>query len=212
MGECSEAEGTRRVLGSRGGGKAPGDPPASPPSTKLGRVRRTNWVGELGFPLRPVTLLNLPASPPGTSGCVCGTTYPVPAPLPPAAAAPGLPPRQGHALPAQQRETPRLPASPSQGTSPPLLPRSDFSPQPRLLPVAFPPAGSVPPAPSCPLDATFLPSRRPHSSLFSPHLQEVYHEPHIDDSWPQLQDHFSAVKLVGPEEALTPGEARDMAM
>lgn len=40
----------------------------------------------------------------------------------------------------------------------------------------------------------------------------MYHEPHIDDSWPQLQDHFSAVKLVGPEEALTPGEARDMAM
>uniref|UniRef100_A0A673V156 procollagen-lysine 5-dioxygenase n=1 Tax=Suricata suricatta TaxID=37032 RepID=A0A673V156_SURSU len=44
------------------------------------------------------------------------------------------------------------------------------------------------------------------------HNNEVYHEPHIADSWPQLQDHFSAVKLVGPEEALTPGEARDMAM
>ncbi|KAM9584167.1 multifunctional procollagen lysine hydroxylase and glycosyltransferase LH3 isoform 1-T1 [Trichechus inunguis] len=43
-------------------------------------------------------------------------------------------------------------------------------------------------------------------------LQEVYHEPHMADAWPQLQDHFSAVKLVGPEEALTPGEARDMAM
>ncbi|PNJ85608.1 PLOD3 isoform 9, partial [Pongo abelii] len=42
--------------------------------------------------------------------------------------------------------------------------------------------------------------------------QEVFHEPHIADSWPQLQDHFSAVKLVGPEEALSPGEARDMAM
>uniref|UniRef100_A0A452RM91 procollagen-lysine 5-dioxygenase n=1 Tax=Ursus americanus TaxID=9643 RepID=A0A452RM91_URSAM len=48
--------------------------------------------------------------------------------------------------------------------------------------------------------------------LSAPHLQEVYHEPHVADSWPQLQDHFSAVKLVGPEEALTPGEARDMAM
>ncbi|XP_023102058.2 multifunctional procollagen lysine hydroxylase and glycosyltransferase LH3 isoform X2 [Felis catus] len=44
------------------------------------------------------------------------------------------------------------------------------------------------------------------------HNNEVYHEPHIADSWPQLQGHFSAVKLVGPEEALTPGEARDMAM
>ncbi|KAK2497485.1 hypothetical protein MC885_001237, partial [Smutsia gigantea] len=44
------------------------------------------------------------------------------------------------------------------------------------------------------------------------HNNEVYHEPHIADFWPQLQDHFSAVKLVGPEEALTPGEARDMAM
>lgn len=43
-------------------------------------------------------------------------------------------------------------------------------------------------------------------------LQEVYHEPHIADAWPQLQDHFSAAKLVGPEEALSPGEARDMAM
>lgn len=46
----------------------------------------------------------------------------------------------------------------------------------------------------------------------SAHLQEVYHEPHIADAWPQLQDHFSAVKLVGPEEALSAGEARDMAM
>ncbi|XP_063502378.1 multifunctional procollagen lysine hydroxylase and glycosyltransferase LH3 isoform X4 [Symphalangus syndactylus] len=44
------------------------------------------------------------------------------------------------------------------------------------------------------------------------HNNEVFHEPHIADSWPQLQDHFSAVKLVGPEEALSPGEARDMAM
>uniref|UniRef100_A0A452RMZ9 procollagen-lysine 5-dioxygenase n=1 Tax=Ursus americanus TaxID=9643 RepID=A0A452RMZ9_URSAM len=56
---------------------------------------------------------------------------------------------------------------------------------------------------------TFLPL---YPRLSAPHLQEVYHEPHVADSWPQLQDHFSAVKLVGPEEALTPGEARDMAM
>lgn len=58
----------------------------------------------------------------------------------------------------------------------------------------------------------FCPLSIPPSNRFSPYLQEVYHEPHIDESWPQLQDHFSAVKLVGPEEALTPGEARDMAM
>ncbi|EHB01682.1 Procollagen-lysine,2-oxoglutarate 5-dioxygenase 3 [Heterocephalus glaber] len=44
------------------------------------------------------------------------------------------------------------------------------------------------------------------------HNSEVYHEPHIADSWPQLQDHFESVKLVGPEEDLSPGEARDMAM
>lgn len=43
-------------------------------------------------------------------------------------------------------------------------------------------------------------------------LQEVHHEPHVADAWPQLRDHFSAVKLVGPEEGLMPGEARDMAL
>ncbi|XP_064231779.1 multifunctional procollagen lysine hydroxylase and glycosyltransferase LH3 isoform X2 [Aotus nancymaae] len=44
------------------------------------------------------------------------------------------------------------------------------------------------------------------------HNNEVFHEAHIADSWPQLQDHFATTKLVGPEEALSPGEARDMAM
>uniref|UniRef100_A0ABI7W8X0 procollagen-lysine 5-dioxygenase n=1 Tax=Felis catus TaxID=9685 RepID=A0ABI7W8X0_FELCA len=68
-----------------------------------------------------------------------------------------------------------------------------------------------PPSPSCSSGAIFSALSLPSSHL-SPHLQEVYHEPHIADSWPQLQGHFSAVKLVGPEEALTPGEARDMAM
>ncbi|XP_016286343.1 multifunctional procollagen lysine hydroxylase and glycosyltransferase LH3 isoform X2 [Monodelphis domestica] len=48
-------------------------------------------------------------------------------------------------------------------------------------------------------------------SLFL-HNNEVHHEPHIAAAWPQLQDHFFAVKLVGPEEALTPAQARDMAM
>lgn len=65
-------------------------------------------------------------------------------------------------------------------------------------------------SPSHPSDVIFSALSAP--SPISSRLQEVYHEPHIADSWPQLQDHFSAVKLVGPEEALTPGEARDMAM
>lgn len=77
-------------------------------------------------------------------------------------------------------------------------------PPPGLLPYILSIHLLAPPVPQAPF---FLPSLTPLS-----HLQEVYHEPHIADSWPQLQDHFSAVKLVGPEEALTPGEARDMAM
>ncbi|XP_054991042.1 multifunctional procollagen lysine hydroxylase and glycosyltransferase LH3 isoform X2 [Sorex araneus] len=44
------------------------------------------------------------------------------------------------------------------------------------------------------------------------HNSEVHHEPHVAAAWPQLQDHFSAVKLVGPEEALSAGEARDMGL
>ena len=75
------------------------------------------------------------------------------------------------------------------------------SPAPFLLGPALPAHGRVCSALSVPL---ILPT--------SPRPQAVYHEPHIAASWPQLQDHFSAVKLVGPEEALTPGEARDMAM
>ncbi|XP_060029419.1 multifunctional procollagen lysine hydroxylase and glycosyltransferase LH3 isoform X2 [Erinaceus europaeus] len=45
-----------------------------------------------------------------------------------------------------------------------------------------------------------------------PEEQEVYHEPHIAEAWPRLHEHFSAARLVGPEEALSSGEARDMAL
>lgn len=42
--------------------------------------------------------------------------------------------------------------------------------------------------------------------------QEVYHEPHIQAEWEQLREAFDSTKLVGPEEELSEGEARDMAM
>uniref|UniRef100_F6R0G9 procollagen-lysine 5-dioxygenase n=2 Tax=Ornithorhynchus anatinus TaxID=9258 RepID=F6R0G9_ORNAN len=48
-------------------------------------------------------------------------------------------------------------------------------------------------------------------SLFL-HNSEVYHEAHVEALWEQLRTRFSTVQLVGPEEALTQGEARDMAM
>ena len=42
--------------------------------------------------------------------------------------------------------------------------------------------------------------------------QEVHHEPHIAAVWPQLRRRFASVKLVGPEEAMGQGAARDMGM
>lgn len=95
VGECSEAERTRRVLGSRGGGQAPGDPP--PPSTKLGRVRRTDWVRGAGLSSEPRHVVvssslppgyfwlclwnNLPRScPASSSGCCSWTTPPTGSP------------------------------------------------------------------------------------------------------------------------------------
>ncbi|KAL7977644.1 hypothetical protein Chor_009593, partial [Crotalus horridus] len=42
--------------------------------------------------------------------------------------------------------------------------------------------------------------------------QEVYHEPHIQAEWDQLRKAFHPIKLIGPEEDLSEGEARDMAM
>ncbi|XP_020665162.3 multifunctional procollagen lysine hydroxylase and glycosyltransferase LH3 [Pogona vitticeps] len=50
-----------------------------------------------------------------------------------------------------------------------------------------------------------------HLSLFI-HNRVVYHEPHIQAEWEQLREAFDTIKLVGPEEDLSEGEARDMAM
>uniref|UniRef100_A0A8D0HHD1 procollagen-lysine 5-dioxygenase n=1 Tax=Sphenodon punctatus TaxID=8508 RepID=A0A8D0HHD1_SPHPU len=44
------------------------------------------------------------------------------------------------------------------------------------------------------------------------HNHEVYHEPHIQAEWERLRGAFASVKLVGPEEELSQGEVRDMAM
>lgn len=44
------------------------------------------------------------------------------------------------------------------------------------------------------------------------HNREVHHEPHIAAVWPQLRRRFASVKLVGPEEAMGQGAARDMGM
>lgn len=44
------------------------------------------------------------------------------------------------------------------------------------------------------------------------HNSEVYHEQHIQAFWERHKHKFPSIKIVGPEEALTQGEARDMAM
>ncbi|CAM2110727.1 unnamed protein product [Caretta caretta] len=44
------------------------------------------------------------------------------------------------------------------------------------------------------------------------HNREVFHEPHVKEAWERLRGAFADVKLVGPEEELSQGEARDMAM
>ncbi|XP_044855947.1 multifunctional procollagen lysine hydroxylase and glycosyltransferase LH3 isoform X2 [Mauremys mutica] len=44
------------------------------------------------------------------------------------------------------------------------------------------------------------------------HNREVFHEPHVQGAWERLRGAFASVRLVGPEEALSQGEARDMAM
>ncbi|XP_053860889.1 multifunctional procollagen lysine hydroxylase and glycosyltransferase LH3 [Malaclemys terrapin pileata] len=48
-------------------------------------------------------------------------------------------------------------------------------------------------------------------SLFL-HNREVFHEPHVQGAWERLRGAFASVRLVGPEEELSQGEARDMAM
>ncbi|XP_067325877.1 multifunctional procollagen lysine hydroxylase and glycosyltransferase LH3 [Anolis sagrei] len=50
-----------------------------------------------------------------------------------------------------------------------------------------------------------------HLNLFI-HNRVVYHEQHIQAEWEQLREAFDTVKLVGPEEDLSEGEARDIAM
>ncbi|CAH2272451.1 procollagen-lysine,2-oxoglutarate 5-dioxygenase 3 [Pelobates cultripes] len=44
------------------------------------------------------------------------------------------------------------------------------------------------------------------------HNSEVYHEKHIQAFWDKHKEEFSSIKIVGPEEALSQGEARDMGM
>ncbi|KAG8431599.1 hypothetical protein GDO86_018021 [Hymenochirus boettgeri] len=44
------------------------------------------------------------------------------------------------------------------------------------------------------------------------HNSEVYHEKHIQAFWEKHKEDFSSLKIVGPEEALSQGEARDMGM
>uniref|UniRef100_K7GBB8 Procollagen-lysine,2-oxoglutarate 5-dioxygenase 3 n=1 Tax=Pelodiscus sinensis TaxID=13735 RepID=K7GBB8_PELSI len=48
-------------------------------------------------------------------------------------------------------------------------------------------------------------------SLFL-HNREVFHEPHVQEAWERLRGAFASIKLVGPEEELNQGEARDMGM
>ena len=43
-------------------------------------------------------------------------------------------------------------------------------------------------------------------------LQEVYHEKHIQRFWEENRNAFSSFKVVGPEENLSQGEARNMGM
>ncbi|XP_048475997.1 multifunctional procollagen lysine hydroxylase and glycosyltransferase LH3-like [Rhincodon typus] len=42
--------------------------------------------------------------------------------------------------------------------------------------------------------------------------KEVYHEKHIQTFWEEHQEDFYSIKVVGPEEEMTEGEARDMGM
>uniref|UniRef100_A0A6I8QMR6 procollagen-lysine 5-dioxygenase n=1 Tax=Xenopus tropicalis TaxID=8364 RepID=A0A6I8QMR6_XENTR len=44
------------------------------------------------------------------------------------------------------------------------------------------------------------------------HNSEVFHEKHIQAFWENNKDSFTSIKIVGPEEALSQGEARDMGM
>lgn len=64
-----------------------------------------------------------PASPPGASGRICGAAYSLPASVPAAPIAPGLPSGQDLSLPSQQREiwgTYPLTLHPTAPTPPPI--------------------------------------------------------------------------------------------
>lgn len=52
---------------------------------------------------------------------------------------------------------------------------------------------------------------RSRLSLFI-HNSEVFHEKHIQNFFESHKDEFPSIKVVGPEEALSEGEARDMGM
>lgn len=46
----------------------------------------------------------------------------------------------------------------------------------------------------------------------SPPAQVVYHEKHIQKFWEENRNAFGSFKVVGPEENLSQGEARNMGM
>uniref|UniRef100_A0A8K9V0Y0 procollagen-lysine 5-dioxygenase n=1 Tax=Oncorhynchus mykiss TaxID=8022 RepID=A0A8K9V0Y0_ONCMY len=58
---------------------------------------------------------------------------------------------------------------------------------------------------------TFFHPLSPSLTLFLS-LQEVYHERHIQRFWEESKDVFNSFKVVGPEENLSQGQARNMGM
>lgn len=99
-----------------------------------------------------------PASPPGASGRVCGAAYSLPASVPAAPTAPGLPPGQDLSLPSQQREIwrayPLSPIPPHRHLLPSVLPDCiphvpTSLPRPSVYPSLRPSSGGVPRASYC---------------------------------------------------------------
>ena len=52
----------------------------------------------------------------------------------------------------------------------------------------------------------------PINPLILASIQEVYHERHIEKFWEENRNVFNSFKVVGPEENLSQGEARNMGM
>jgi len=50
----------------------------------------------------------------------------------------------------------------------------------------------------------------PINPLILASIQEVYHERHIEKFWEENRNVFNSFKVVGPEENLSQGEARNM--